>query len=351
MAARASSRTRRRAGKRPWWLNLSYEELLQVRICDLKLDIRGTALEARVERLNAELHHRGLCFRPYIWLSTDWFTPDHLTGFAIPFFLAHPRLARLEYQQMFEVEGGGHAACMKLLRHETGHAIDHAFGLHRRKRWREVFGKVSQPYRTTYTPNPRSRSFVLHLDHWYSHSHPLEDFAETFAVWLQPRAQWRRRYRDWPALKKLQFVDEWMAELAGQKAPTHTREKPDSLSKLRFTLAEYYQRRKTLYRNSASDEHDRQLLRVFSKDPAYRRRETAVAFLKRNRTALRSRVSFVTGYHRYGVDQALNIMITRCRELGLRKMRAETESRMASAVFLTVLTTDLLRGTRRPYQR
>ena len=34
-----------------------------------------------------------------------------------------------------------------------------------------------------------------------------EDFAETFAVWLTPRARWRKLYREWPALRKLEFVD------------------------------------------------------------------------------------------------------------------------------------------------
>ena len=29
----------------------------------------------------------------------------------------------------------------------------------------------------------------MHLDPWYAQSHPDEDFAETFAVWLTPEVQ------------------------------------------------------------------------------------------------------------------------------------------------------------------
>ena len=151
----------------------------------------GTALETRVDLLYDELDRAGVRFRPHVWLSYDWFTPDGVPGFAIPFYLAHRRLARIEHHQMLEVEGGSHSSCMKLLRHEAGHAIDNAYRLHWKKRWRESFGRFSQPYRTTYVPKPSSRQYVLNLDYWYSHSHPAEDYAETFAVWLQPGSKWR----------------------------------------------------------------------------------------------------------------------------------------------------------------
>ena len=87
---------------------------------------------------------------------------------------------------MLEVEGATRE-CMKVMRHETAHAMDNAYGL-RRRRLREVFGRAGDPYRASYTPDPNSRDFVLHLDYWYAQSHPLEDFAETFAVWLRPAA-------------------------------------------------------------------------------------------------------------------------------------------------------------------
>jgi len=59
-------------------------------------------------------------------------------GIAVPFYLAHPRLERLERRMMRNVEGGSAESAMRILRHEAGHAIDTAYRLRRRKRWREV---------------------------------------------------------------------------------------------------------------------------------------------------------------------------------------------------------------------
>ena len=185
-------------------------------MCDLGITLEGSALETRLRDLDAELDQRGFRFRPYYWLSDDWFTPDDVPGIAIPFYLAHPRLMQLEQAQLLEVEGRTRAAGMRILRHEVGHAIDNAYRLRRRRRRRrqQLFGKSSVPYPEHYTPKPYSKRFVLHLDSWYAQSHPDEDFAETFAVWLNPRSVWMRRYADWPALKKLEYMDSLMRTVA-----------------------------------------------------------------------------------------------------------------------------------------
>ena len=107
-------------------------QLLELRLCDLPVRIRGTQLEQRIKKLYRELEARSLKFRPHVWLSEEWFTPDGVGGFAIPFYLAHPRLIKLERAQMLEVEGASDAECMRILRHEAGHAIDNAFRLHTR---------------------------------------------------------------------------------------------------------------------------------------------------------------------------------------------------------------------------
>ena len=172
--------------KQPVWARWTDQNLLDVRICDLGVTINGTPIERRIVEIHRELEARGILFRPHSWLSDDWFTPDGASGVAVPFYLAHPRLARLELNQMLEVEGGTKAWCMRILRHEVGHAIDHAYKLQRRRRRQKLFGKSSTPYPDTYSPRPYSKSFVLHLDLWYAQSHPDEDFAETFTVWLPP---------------------------------------------------------------------------------------------------------------------------------------------------------------------
>ena len=120
---------------------------------------------------------------------------------------------------MLEVEGGDPEWCLRILRHEAGHAIDNAFHLRRRRVRRALFGSSSEAVsRVVYAPKPYSKNFVLHLDSWYAQSHPDEDFAETFAVWLTPDAEWRQRYPDWPALKKLEYMDGLMRSVAGKTA-------------------------------------------------------------------------------------------------------------------------------------
>lgn len=345
------ARSHRPRARRPDWVDLPDEELLDHRIRSLGLRIQGTALEGRVERLYAELEAAGLRFRPYVWLSTDWFTPDGVTGFAIPFFLAHPRLARLERRRMLEVEGGTLDSCLKLLRHETAHAIDNAYRLHRRKRWREVFGPFTQPYRMTYVPRPTSKRYVQNLDYWYSQSHPCEDFAETFSVWLRPRSRWRQRYRGWPALKKLEFVDELMEEIGDRVPPVKTRVQPESVSRLTMTLREYYTSKQARYREDHTTEYDPMLRRIFSSDGSRERRPSAARFLERSRRELRQRVAVVTGQHQYLIDQVVNELILRCRALGLRLSRPPTDTIIEAASLLTVLTTRFVRRGRSEYRR
>ena len=117
-----------------------------MRFCDLRLSLERSPLARRVKRLYTELEQRGIPFRPHVWLAEEWFSPDGIPGIAMPFYLAHPRLERLERRIMREAEGGNSRWLMRILRHEAGHALDNAYRLRRRKRWREVFGPASLPY-------------------------------------------------------------------------------------------------------------------------------------------------------------------------------------------------------------
>ncbi len=319
------------------WTRLSDEALLDRRLCDLGLRLDGSRLEPALAQLDRELGRAGLRFRPSRWLSTSWFSPHGVPGFAIPFCLAHPRLLRLERRLMFEVEGATRHACMRLLRHETGHAIDWAYRLHRRKGWREHFGRASTPYRASYVPRRRSRDYVMNLENWYAQSHPLEDFAETFAVWLQPRSAWRRVYARWPrARRKLEYVDQLMADVAEQPHPVRSRERTDSVARMRITLREHYRRKQEEYDHVDRSIYDRDLRRVFGDGSAHPRRKRASAFLRERRVALRRQVSRWTGQHQFAVDRVLGDMILRCRELGLWLEHPERETGEGAAILLTV---------------
>ena len=230
------------------WAKWSTERLLQLRIKDLGLTIQGTWIEPRIDSLYETLERRGFRLRPHIWLSEEWFSPLGVPGFAIPFYLAHPRLIRLERSQMLDVEGGTHNEFTRIMQHETGHAIQHGYQLQRRRAWQRLFGKSSQRYPDYYRPNPASKRYVQHLRLWYAQSHPDEDFAETFAVWLRSsRGEWRRRYAGWPALKKLEYVDELMDEIADTRPIVATRKRMEPIATITKTLAQHYAERKAKY--------------------------------------------------------------------------------------------------------
>ena len=322
----------------PEWASWPDERLLDLRLCDLDIDIAGTEFEKAVQQLAAELDAQRIRFRPHFWLSDEWFTPDGVPGIAVPFYMAHPRLARLELSQMLEVEGGTFEWCMRILRHETGHAIDNAYCLRRRRRRQQLFGPSSQEYPEHYTPRPYSKSYVLNLERWYSQSHPDEDFAETFAVWLTPGSQWAKRYADWPALKKLEYVDSLMRTVGPCGPLVHSRRRVDPLSRLRRTLRKHYEEKRGRYGINYANGYDRDLRRLFSEAPEMKRNLSAARFLARIRKEVRRTVARWTGEYQYTIDQVLDGIIMRCRELKLRLAASEEQTKLDFTILLTVQT-------------
>ncbi len=315
------------------------EQLLGMRFCDLKLRIERTPLARRVRRLYRELDKRQIGFHPHVWLSEEWFSPDGVPGIAVPFYLAHPRLERLERRMMRNVEGGSAESAMRILRHEAGHAIDTAYRLRRRKRWREVFGPASLPYPDTYKARPGSRRYVQHLGEWYAQSHPCEDFAETFAVWLKPNSSWRRTYADWPAYHKLSLVDELLEGVRGRRAPVRNREVIEPLSTNTRTLADHYRRklkRHNIYRRTVTDHL---LERIFTDEKCAGREIRACTLLRAHRAGLVN-AAIREGFERYSAEQILRMVIERAEKLRLWVRGSQRDALRHSrwmAIYLTRL--------------
>ncbi len=333
------------------WARDKDDTLLDLRFKELGLSLeRCPELVADVDRLNDELDAAGLLrFRPHCWLSSEWFCPDGIPGIALPFYLAHPRLIRLEQSQMLTVEGAAPRQRKMILRHEAGHAFCNAYRLHRRKRFRELFGSVSQKYPEAYKPNPASRGYVTHLPAWYAQAHPAEDFAETFAVWLTPKQRWRKTYKDWPkAMRKLTFVDEVAAELSEQTPPVRSRKKVETLAQLSTTLREHYRKKRWFYGDTFPDFYDRDLLKLFSADPKYAHRPTAASMLRSYQAELRETVARWTGTHAYTIDQVLRDMIDRCKELKLRLAVPIHQAKRDATLMVTVQTMNYMHAGHHP---
>src|SRR5438128_9047895 len=215
-------------------------ELLGKRISQLGLRLEGSPVERFVDQLYRELEHKGLkSFRPVCYLTDEWGCPDGQPVIGIPFYLADPQLARLE-REMNDLEDA--REIMMYLRHEAGHAFNYAYRLYATPEWRARFGPFNRRYRDHYRPVPFSRRFVRHIAGWYAQKHPDEDFAETFAVWLTPGSNWRVRYKQWPAIRKLRYVSR-VARRIGAQPPTMSSGNFDiTVEDMKLTVEQYYRR-------------------------------------------------------------------------------------------------------------
>ena len=325
------------------WQDLPDDEILKIRIRDLGLQISGTVLEPCIGRLYGELEDAGIKFRPGCYLADEWLCPDRVPVIGIPFCLAHPRLKRIEQKMMLEVEGGTEEECMKLLRHECGHAINYAYFLYKRSRWRQLFGRFSARYKSSYPAKPYSRRYVMHLADNYAQCHPDEDFAETFAVWLTPDSNWQEKYKNWPALKKLQYVDNIALRIGDMPPENSARDKPWSAARMTSSLAAHYERKRKYLGDDFPGYYDPSLLRLFAPsrdgDAALR----ADYFLRSHRRHIVSSVSRWTGQRKYDVAQLLAKLIRRAKALDLHVDRSENETMIAVTSFVTAAASKVLR--------
>ncbi len=318
---------------------LTEEEFLSIKICDLPLQIQGTWLEQCIEDLYGELEAKGITkFRPECYLSDEWLTPDQEPVIGIPFYLAHPALIKLEEKMMLEAEGGTKEWCMRLLRHEAGHAINYAYKFYKRRKWRNVFGAFSSDYPETYRYKPYSRNFVRHLEEYYAQYHPDEDFAETFAVWLTPDSHWQDHYKGWKALRKLEYVDQLMRQIAEKEPLVKKGKKYWMASKMRKTLRHYYKQKRHFWAEEFPDFHDANLKKIFVKRNEENRQYPLVSFIARKyRRDLLKNVSLWTGEKKYVINDQFKKINQRLRDLHLVSTDTEAVTLLKLSAYLTAL--------------
>jgi hypothetical protein len=324
------------------WASLSDQELLERRISKLGLRLDGTALDPLIRQFYDELSAHGLVFHPPCHIGDEWFVPVGIPVIFVPFFLVHDRLRALERTMMLEVEGGTADWFMKLIRHEAAHAYSYAYQLPRKKKWQQTFGQTSREKTPdSYRPRPFSRSYVVNLDDWYAQSHPDEDFAETFAVWLTPGLDWRKRYAGWKALQKLEYVDELMRSLAGKPpvhAPAYRAAEYDCLN---LKLKTYYARKRKLYEDTYPDFYDADLRQLFPA-PAGPGRIKASSYLRLRRRRLMNSVCQWTNEKKFRVNKLLARLIDRCDQLELHVLNDDPQQDFRVTSFITTLVMNYL---------
>ena len=318
---------------------LAYQEFLSRPIRELGLKLEGSPVQRFVEQLYRELELKGLTkFRPLCYLTDEWGCPSGEPVIGIPFYLAHTALAQLEKENR-DLEDA--REIMMYLRHEAGHAFTYAYKLHSSAEWKQLFGPFRRPYRDNYRPVPFSRDYVRHLPGWYAQKHPDEDFAETFAVWLTPRSNWRKRYRGWGAMAKLRYLDR-LARQLGKIEPLRRRGQTDiTADEMETTVAEFYHqapREEVAVKDLTPETDLREIFRVS------KRRKGALPakeFLHRHRKAIIDKAAHWTGAQRPLIRNLMESIEKQAEQFDLRadeKQESEHLAEITAYVTALVMT-------------
>jgi Putative zinc-binding metallo-peptidase len=321
----------------------SPQSLPDTRICDLGLKIEGSQVERFVQQFYRELEQKKILkFRPGVYLTDEWGCPSGEPIIGIPFYLARADVAQIERDNN-DLESD--REIMMYLRHEAGHAFNYAYRLHRTPQWKQLFGPYRRPYRENYRPVLFSKDYVRYLPGWYAQKHPDEDFAETFAVWMTPRSNWRKKYRGWGAMAKLQYMDRIAREL-GNADPPRKRGTPDiTVDEMEMTVGDFYRH--------TSDQipllevtQDGDLAAIFTASKKSKTAAPASQFLLKNRKAIVDQISSWTAMPRPQVRRLMELIEKRSAELGLLiDTKKETEHLSDVSVFATTLVMNhLARG-------
>ena len=318
------------------------QEILAKPIKELGLKLEGSPLERFVQRLYRELERKALKkFRPLCYLSDEWGCPSGEPVIGIPFYLANPKLARLE-KEMNDLED--EREILMYLRHEAGHAFNYAYELYKTPEWRDLFGPFRRPYRDNYRPVPFSRRFVRHIAGWYAQKHPDEDFAETFAVWLTPRSNWRSKYKGWGAMAKLKYVDR-MARKYRDIEPVRPQGATDlTVEEMETTVADFYSKAVEQEQASVDLPLDTDLVDIFK---VSRRRKKGVRpaadLVFENRKTIVDKVAYWTGVQRPVIKKLVESIGARAAALNLSAdVRAEKENLTEVSAYATALAMNYL---------
>ncbi len=315
-------------------------ELLNTRVCDLILNFEETLLCRCIHKLYAELGTKKVQYRPRYYFTCgedEWGCPDQVPIIGIPFHLADNKLTRIEREMGYTTYD--ERDLMFLLRHETGHAINYAYQLYRTKEWKRVFGDFERTYPANfkYKFNPFSRNYVKSQGEprYYAQAHPDEDFAETFAVWLTPRSHWKVVYRNWPAIKKLEYIDRVMMRIRRRKPRVVAGPLDSPYHSKTYTLIEYYGEDLDNFKDKALGIYDDDLRMIFNHHTnGSRKPVSAKDLIRRNRRFIITTIATWTGAREKVVAPVINKFFQRCRELNLHALPEEESSRLASLTAL-----------------
>ena len=288
--------------------------VLDKKVSELGLRVEGSPVEKYVQQLYHELEARGFKkFRPVCYLTDEWGCPDQQPVLGIPFYLADPKLRKLE-SAVDKLED--ERQIMMYMRHEAGHVFNYAYRLYTTPEWRRLFGPFYRAYRDDYTPVPFSKKFVRHIEGWYAQKHPDEDFAETFAVWLTPRSPWRRQYKGWPAMQKLRYVERVARAVADVEPIVNTGEVDITPEDISDTVAQFYERAAQERQARIDLALDAHLGKIFL-DRKRKESRPAADIVSRHKPELIDNITYWTGVQRPIIRGLIESICRNCERMKL----------------------------------
>ena len=309
--------------------------VLGTKVSELGLKVEGSPVEGYIRELYKDLERRGFKqFRPVCYLTDEWGCPDQQPVLGIPFYLADPKLRKLE-KAADALESDRQV--MMYMRHEAGHVFNYAYRLYTTPEWRRLFGPFFRSYRDEYRPIPFSRDFVRHIEGWYAQKHPDEDFAETFAVWLTPRSAWRRRYKGWPAMQKLRYVERVARALADVEPIVNTGEVDITPADIGETVEQFYEKAAEERQTRIDIALDAHLPQIFL---TRKRKESrpAADIVSKYQRELVEKIAYWTGVPRPIVRAMIDAICRTCERM---KLWGELGEEARYLVEVTALSTTL----------
>jgi len=331
-------------------------EILNTPINKLGLQIKGTLIDEAIRRVREDLARVGITqLSPTFYISNGYGCVAGTTNIAVGFYDCSELLRELN--QEFRGWRYDPADILQIIRHEVGHAFCYAYKLYRTKEFRRLFNVkghffYTYPQHSGSRPNPWSADFVNPVGDYYAQTHPDEDFAETFSVWLTPEIDWLGEFRSKPgALKKLAYVEKGVADFGRQESllnngGSNTLDVP--VEQLSMTAAQFLGAKTSqvsAYRRRATGYVDADLRELFQGPPRtlplkrfrreYRR---ASRFLRAYKRLLVNRVSYWVEVDDYVVSDLIDKLALRARAADRYVKVADIEKKLIEmTTYLTVL--------------
>jgi hypothetical protein len=114
------------------------------------------------------------------------------------------------------------------------------------------------------------------------------------------------------------------------------------------TLRQHYETKRSRYLFARTQVYDRDLHRVFHANKGNEKHATAVQFIRSSQREFSQSVAEVTGVHTYAVDQVLENVVARCKEL---RLRARPPRETVKRKVLIMLTAQTMKGVYAGYHR